>query len=107
MSILTFPNTAAGLASANAVSAPRDISIDRTLIYVYDGADYTARNPPLSQDAQDAIAAIASPKLQAIKGFTPAQADTAVLANFLTLSAADRNMLSAMMQALVVLARRL
>ena len=106
MSIRTFPNTAAGLEAAYAVGAPRDISISKELIYVYDGADYLARNPPLSQEEQDAKDARQYAKLVALRNMTPAQVQAWVAANVTNL-AQVQDAIATLAVAVSVLARRL
>lgn len=106
MTIQTFPNTPAGQAAANAVSNPKDLWFDGPRIVVFTGSDYDARNPPPSQDEQDAAAARSYAKLTALRNMTPAQIQAWTAANVTNLAQAQ-DAITTLAIAVSILARRL
>ena len=106
MAKLSFPNTAAGLLSAYAVAAPRDVSIGGQTITVFDGEDFTARNPPLSKDDQDGIAASKDEKLSALQARSPEEVKAWVASDVKTL-AQMQDVIATLAIAVSVLARKL
>jgi len=106
MAKLSFPNTAAGLLSAYAVAAPRDVSIGGKTITVFDGDDFTARNPPASKDTQDEIEARKYGKLTALQTMTPAEVQAWVATDVKTL-AQTQDAIATLAIAVSILARKL
>lgn len=104
--IQTFPNTAAGNASAQAVPNPKDLWYDGGRIVVFDGPDFVARNPPPTKDAQDEIDARKYGKLSALQTMTPAEVQVWVATDVKTL-AQMQDAIATLAIAVSVLARKL
>ena len=104
--IKTFPNTIAGNTAAKAVPAPRDLWYDGDRIVVFDGDDFTARNPPASKDTQDEIEARKYGKLTALQIMTPAEVQAWVATDVKTL-AQTQDAIATLAIAVSILARKL
>jgi len=106
MTIQIFPPTAAGQASALAVSDPKNVEFSGGHWVVRTGIDYTIPIGPSQYDIDEA-AAIGYSKLQAFIAMTPVQIQAKIAADFGGLTQTQQDDLSVLATAVNILARRI